>query len=125
MDERLDIAERLFSAIMAGDVDAVRDIYAPSARIWHNFDGKEQSVEENLRLLRWLVESVTNLRYEEVRRQRTDRGFLQQHVLRGTTRDGRAIEIPACLVCTVESGRITRIDEYFDSAHLAPLTARR
>jgi uncharacterized protein len=125
MNEPLELAERLIAAIVAGDVDAVREIYAPEARIWHNFDGLEQNVEENLRLLRWLVRNVANLRYEEVRRQRTERGFLEQHVLRGTTQDGRPIELPACLVCTVEKGRITRIDEYLDSAHLAVLSAER
>jgi len=118
----LDLAERLIGAIVAGDVEAVRALYAPEARIWHNYDGLEQTVEENLRVLRWLVRNVAGLRYEQIRRLRTDEGFLQQHVLRGTSPEGRAVELPACLIGTVANGRITRIDEYFDSAHLAPLS---
>jgi ketosteroid isomerase-like protein len=117
----LDLAERLFAAIVAGDVDAVRGIYSPDARVWHNFDQVEQTVDENLRVLRWLVRSVAGLRYEEIRRQATDSGFVQQHVLRGTSPTGKPIELPACMVCTVKDGRITRIEEYFDSAQLAPL----
>jgi len=119
----LEVAERLFAAIVAGDVEAVRDIYSPDARVWHNFDRVEQTVEENLRVLHWVVGNVKNLRYEEVRRQRTDDGFVQQHVLRGTSRSGEPIELPACLVCTVKDGHITRIEEYFDPVQLGPLAA--
>lgn len=121
MPDALEIAERLIAAIVAADIDAVRGLYAPQARIWHNFDGVEQGVDENLRVLRWLVRNVSNLRYDAVRRQRTDTGFVQQHVLRGDMADGSRIEVPACLVGTVQDGRITRLDEYLDTAQLAPL----
>ena len=84
-------------AITAGNVEAVRDIYAPDAVIWHNNDGIEQSADDNLRVLRWVVTNIRGLRYENVRRQRTDSGFLQQHVLRGTAPSGRELTIPACI----------------------------
>jgi ketosteroid isomerase-like protein len=48
---------------------------------------------------------------------------VQQHVLRGVAPNGTALEIPACIVCTVRDGRIVRLEEYLDSAHTAPLTA--
>ena len=35
------LAARFFAAIEAGDIDAIRAIYAPDARIWHNTDGIE------------------------------------------------------------------------------------
>jgi ketosteroid isomerase-like protein len=34
------------------------------------------------------------------------------------------LEIPACIVGTVNDGQITRIDEYLDSAHVRGLMAR-
>lgn len=120
-DDSLQVAERLFAAIMAGNVDAVRDIYALDAVIWRNNDGLEQSVDDNLRVLQWVVTHIRNLRYEDIRRQRTDTGFLQQHVLRGTASNGHELNVPACIICTVRDGRITRLEEYLDSAHLAPL----
>ena len=119
--DALVVADRLFAAITAGDVDAVRGIYAPDARIWHAHTGVTQSVDDNLRVLAWVVKHLAGRRYEEVRRQRTDTGFVQQHVLRGTAPDGAPFELPACLVCRVERGRITRIDEYLDSRGLEPL----
>jgi ketosteroid isomerase-like protein len=113
---------RLFAAIEAGDVDAVRSIYAPDAVIWHNHDGVEQSVDENLRVLRWMVRSCSDVRYTEVRRSSTDTGFVQQHVLRLVSPAGEALAIPACIVGTVDGdGRITRIDEYLDSAQIGRL----
>ena len=120
-DDPLQLAERLFAAITAGDVEAVRDIYAADAVIWHNNDGLEQSADDNLRVLRWVTANIRHLRYENVRRQRTDTGFAQQHELRGRAPNGRELNIPACIICTVRNGRITRLDEYLDSAHLLPL----
>jgi len=118
----LSVCDRLFKAVMAGDFEAVREIYSPDAHIWHNFDGGVQTVEENLETLRWMTGSVAKLRYEEIRRQRTDQGFVQQHVLRGTTKDGKDFELPAVILCTVVDGHVTQLDEYFDVRHLAPLT---
>ena len=115
------LAERLIGAITSGNPEAVREVYAPDCVIWHNHDGLEQSVDENVKLLHWVVKNVCDIRYEEVRRQRTDNGFLQQHVLRGTAPSGKRIELPACLVCTVKGGRITRLEEYLDSAQIAPI----
>ena len=119
--DALELADRLFTAIGAGDLDAIREIYAPGIKVWHNFDRAEQSLEENLRVLSWVVKNVVGLRYEQVRRERTESGFLQQHVLRGTPPGGAPLEVMACVVCRVEGGRITRLDEYLDSAQLGGL----
>jgi uncharacterized protein len=118
------VADRLFAAIEAGDLDAVRALYAPEAVIWHNTDGAEQTVEQNLRVLRWVVDHLADRRYEEVRRAATETGFVQQHVLRCTRPDGVRVEVPACLVVTCHEGRITRLEEYLDSAHVARLTSK-
>ena len=55
LDDALDVAERFFTAVESGDLEAVRAIYAPDARIWHNHDRKEQTVEENLKVLAWVA----------------------------------------------------------------------
>ena len=120
-DPILALAERLFAAVTAGDVAALREIYAPDCRIWHNSDGVAQTVEQNLMVLGWVTKHVRDRRYEDVRLQRTPTGFVQQHVLRGATASGKSLSVPACLVGTVADGRITRLDEYLDMAHLAAL----
>lgn len=118
-----DIAERLMAAVTAGDTGALRRLYAPDARIWHNADGAEQAVEQNLRTLGWLARTVRDLRYEEIRRDPLPRGYVQRHVLRGTLPDGTPVEVPACLFVTVGDGRISRIEEYADSRAIEPLRA--
>ncbi|MEO8606190.1 MAG: nuclear transport factor 2 family protein [bacterium] len=119
-DDHLAIAERLFAAIVAGDIDAVRALYAPDVRVWHNYDGIEQTGAENLRVLGWVASHIKDLHYEQVRRQATADGFVQQHVLRGTV-GAVAVAIPACLIGTIRAGKIARIDEYLDSQHMKGL----
>jgi ketosteroid isomerase-like protein len=112
---------RLIDAIASGDAEAAREIYAPDATIWHNTERREQSVDENVRTLRWVQRNVADLRYTDVRRQRTERGYVQQHVLRGTAPGGEPLEIHACIVVEVEDGRITRLFEYIDSDQITAL----
>ncbi len=118
-----DVAEQLFAAIENGDVGTVRGLYSQDAVIWHNTDGREQSADQNLATLTWVVENLAERRYEDVRRSVTDRGFVQQHMMRWTKADGTRAELPACIVATCADGLITRIDEYLDSAHVARITA--
>lgn len=115
------LADRFMRAVENGDAEAIAACYAPDARIWHNNDGKEQGPAENLRVLRWVEERLKNRKYEITGRKAFPGGYVQQHVLHGTLRDGTPFRMPACLVVTVEGGRIARLEEYLDSAHVQPL----
>ena len=114
-------ADRLFAAVEAGDIEVVRAIYAPDAVIWHAHTGETQSVEDNLRTLGLIAKHITGFGYDERRCVATETGFVEQHITRGVTPAGLAFSIPSCIVCVVVNGRITRLDEYFDSAAAAPL----
>ncbi len=116
-----DVADKLFSAIEAGDVDAVRSLYAPDVAVWHNNDGLTQTLDDNLRVLGWMTKHLPGARYTEIRRAMTESGFVQQHILVATNRAGQQVAVPACIVADVVDGRITRLDEYLDSAHVARL----
>lgn len=120
----LAVAERFFAAVAAGDLDAVRDVYAPDAGIWHNTDDVVQTVDENLATLGWVVANLRDREYGDVRRSATADGFVQQHVLRVTNRAGRRVEIPACIVVRLAGDRIARLDEYLDSAGVAAFAER-
>ena len=123
--EYLDLAERFIGAIQAGDAETVRACYAPDARIWHNNDGLEQTVDENMRVLNWFMRTLPDRGYRVTRREALPDGFLQQHVLEATLPDGAPWAMDACLVVRVANGRITRLDEYIDSAKAAELTAKK
>lgn len=115
------VAEQLFAAIEAGDVDAVAALYADDIAVWHNFDDTPQSKDANLATLGWMARRVTGLRYEIQSRVEVPGGVIQQHILRGTAPGGEALEIPACMRLYVDGGRITRIEEYLDPAQAAAL----
>jgi uncharacterized protein len=119
VSERL--VERFFAAVEAGDLDTVRALYAPDARIWHNDDLREQPVADNLKLLRALHRVVSEPRYEILRRVAVPGGVYQQHVLRGRLPDGAEVAVHAAMYLAISGGLITRIEEYLDSAALAPL----
>jgi ketosteroid isomerase-like protein len=118
------LAKRFFDAVEAGDIDTLYGCYAPEARIWHNTDNAEQSRDDNAATLRGFVERISNRIYGNRRLSVFEGGFVQQHELRGVRADGVAVRLAACIVCTVEDGRITRLDEYFDSAQVAKFRAR-
>jgi ketosteroid isomerase-like protein len=117
-----DLGDRLVTAIAAGDADAVRTIYAPDARIWHNFDQREQDVDENLRTLADLHRRASGLQYTEIRRFASPGGFVQQHVLVGTAAGG-PLQMPAMIRFWVSDGRLTRLEEYLDTRQAMVLYA--
>lgn len=124
MTDTLALARRFVAAIEAGDLDAMRECYAPDAAIWHNVDGlgaKPEDRDTNVKSLAWMRRYIAGMRYEIARLERTETGFVQTHVLRGKTTLGEDFALPAAVICTVAGGRITKLDEYFSSADLAPL----
>ena len=108
------IADRLIGAIAAAHPDAVRAVYAPDATIWHNFDERDQTVDENLATLVALHQRASGLQYTEVRRFLAPGGFVQQHVLVGQAKGG-PLRMPAMIRFWVDAGRITRLEEYLDT----------
>jgi len=119
----LHLADRLFAAIEAGDLDAVAECYDPAIVVWTNVDGRDQDMTRSLRVLGWLCSRLAERRYEVVRRDVIPGGFLQEHILHGTAPDGSAMAMPACIIATVADGRITRMHEYLDPAGAAALQA--
>jgi ketosteroid isomerase-like protein len=121
-DEMNALAERMTRAYEQNDASAIVACYTPEARIWHNFDGFEQTVESQLAAARWLNERLRNLRYEILSRDFFHDGYVQQYVVHGALANGGgAFRMPLCMRVIVRDGRVARLDEYLDSAHLKPL----
>ena len=113
------LAKRFFDAVEAGDVDTVRSSYTDDCPIWHNTDGIEQTPDDNANTLRAMTQRIAEREYSQRRIGIFADGFGHQHVLKGVRKDGSRVELPACIVCQVRDGKISRLDEYFDSAHVA------
>lgn len=126
MSEAFKVGERFFRAIETGDMTTVQDVYHPDVVVWHNSDGIEnrergQSREENIALLTVLTKAITEWKYDIWFREATESGMVQQHTLRGKLPSGEVLAIPVCIVLQIQDGRITRLDEYIDSAHTRPM----
>ncbi|HVN50954.1 MAG TPA: nuclear transport factor 2 family protein [Acidimicrobiales bacterium] len=121
-EDVLQLADRLFTAIEAGDLAAVDACYTEDVVVWGNYDGRERDKAASMRLLGWLCDRLTGRRYEVRRRIVIPGGFLQEHVLCGLAPDGTAVAMPACIVAEVADGRITRMNEYLDPAGIAALS---
>jgi ketosteroid isomerase-like protein len=119
----LTFAEHFLGAVQSGNIAALRACYAPGAKIWHNTDNVEQTVDENIKILEWYMRTLPDRHYRVLRREPLKDGFLQQHVLEATLPDGSKWKMSACVVVRMENGLITRLDEYLDSGEGKPLKA--
>ena len=120
-----DVANRLFSAIETGDYATVEGLWADDVAVWHSGDAEDDDRERALKVIRWFIGTTTSRSYEILDRQTFDGGFVQQHVLHAEGTNGSTIALRVCIVIKVNGGGlITRIDEYFDPADMAPLMKR-
>lgn len=119
-DEMRAFAGRFFDAIEAGDIATMKASFAPDAAIWHNTDELIVTPGQTAQTLTGMVARIAERSYADRRLHVFPGGFVQQHVLQGVrTHDGERVRLPCAIVCQVADGRITRLDEYFDSAHVA------
>lgn len=123
MDSEDDIAAmatRFFDAIEAGDIEAMRATFTPDAEIWHNTDETIVTRDQTAQTLTGMVARIKDREYADRQLTAFAGGFVQQHVLKGKrVHDDGEVRLPCAIICKVEGGKITRLDEYFDSAHVA------
>jgi ketosteroid isomerase-like protein len=118
------VANQLFNAIERGDFEAVERLWTDDVLVWHSGDPKDNQRARALRVIRWFMDATSRRSYEILDRQFFDGGFVQQHVLRASRSDDGSVsmEMRVCIVIKVNAhGLITRIDEYFDPADMAPI----
>ena len=114
------MAQRFFDAIEAGDIETMRESFTPDAEIWHNTDELIVTRDDTAQTLTGMVARIKDRKYADRRLTTFPGGFVQQHVLTGKrVHDDGEVRLPCAIVCKVENGKITRLDEYFDSAHVA------
>ena len=125
-EDIVEAADRLFAAIENGDKAAVAAMWSEDIAVWRvGADGDDDKARA-LRVINWFIRITAQRRYVILDRQLfengSDRGFVQQHVLHATGHAGQSIALRVCIVIRLDTeGLISRIDEYFDPAGLAPL----
>ncbi len=107
------LADALMTALAGADPAALGALYAPDVAVWHNYDRVEQTGEQSVRTLAWMSSRVRGLAYSEVHRDLLPDGYVQRHLMTATE---PAFTAPCMLRVWCADGRITRIEEYLDSA---------
>lgn len=120
--EFVQIAEALFDALARRDDQAVRSLCSPDLRVRQNM-GRAMDLETLLAFNRAVGRVVKGFRYTDAVRSATASGFVEEHNVRCTLPDGSALDLPVCVVASVEGGQVTDVREYFDSAAAAGLSA--
>ncbi|MEP0201942.1 MAG: nuclear transport factor 2 family protein [Halioglobus sp.] len=124
-EDKSALVNRFMSALEQADESVIRESYADNASIWHNFDGLEQSVDDNIASLHWLRGHLDDIRYADAVHSDIANGLLQRHVMRGKSASGATVALPACVIFTIVGGRITRLEEYLDPTPLLALLATK
>ena len=109
------VSERLARYVADGDLDGLRTLYTPDARIWHNTDDTSKTVDESLAFFGALVGVSTAREYQAIRLTPTPTGFVQQHYLSTVLSTGETVRAPICMVITLEGDRVKTLDEYIES----------
>jgi ketosteroid isomerase-like protein len=115
-------ADLLFAAIERGDEAALEQTFDDDIAVWRVGSHRDDDKGRALRVLHWFIDVTEQRHYEILDRQPFSDGFVQQHILHATGRNGGSIALRVCIVIKLNSNAlIGRIDEYFDPAGLAAL----
>jgi len=118
-----ELALAVVRAIEDGDKAGLRRLYAADATFWHNTDGAAQDADASLGATEVFMDLFSERTFEDLRVQDLPDGFVQQHRLSAIGPDGSPVAFHGCMVCQVRAGQIVRVEEYVDSAALAPVFA--
>ncbi|OBF81278.1 DUF4440 domain-containing protein [Mycobacterium sp. 852002-51163_SCH5372311] len=121
-----EVADRLFTAIENGDRAAVAQLWDDGIAVWRVGTARDNDKARALRVIDWFIGVTSRRSYQILDRVLFDdgsvRGFVQQHILQATGHAGESISLRVCIVIKLgANGLISRIDEYFDPAGIAPL----
>ena len=108
--------DRLFGSLARGDIEGIRGALSPNAQVWHSFDCIAHDRDAAVANLAQTIAAFAERRTEDIRRQPTPAGFVQQHLFVVRKADGRQMAWPVCIVVKIEDGLIARLDEYIDRA---------
>lgn len=123
------IAAKFIANVEACDLEALAAMYAPNGVVNINVMQVDQRATETFETLKAMHKRADSVRYEVLEVIPTESGYVQRHVLhiaiaQRADRAAQQLAIPACLVVKLEHGLVTRVDEYLDSAQIAPLFQR-
>jgi len=117
------LLSKTLAAAESGDWKLFRSMFADDA-VLHQNVGREEPIDDAMKMLPLLTADGTTLRYENIRRVHGASSITEMHDAVFTKPDGREVRIDICVVAQYnDQGLISRIDEYMDSASVKALFA--
>lgn len=110
-----EIARSLFNAFESGDMDAVRSLCSADFKAKQNLN-TEFDLDTLIHFSQAVSSVVSNFRYEDIQCSGTEEGFVEEHIVCGEFSDGTPLALAACVVATVQDGKVTHLREYVDTA---------
>ncbi len=106
--------DKLLAALTAGDIEAARACCTEDVVVWHSFDQIPQNIEEAAQGWEQFFAGFPERLFVDARRAPIPNGFVQQHLMVGTTASGVRRAWPVCVMVRLRDGLISRFDEYID-----------
>ena len=116
--QTLELCDRFFDAIEQNDYDTLESCYTPEAVVWHSHDCLYQPRADNLAMLKQGMETLPKVRFKDRRIRVFEGGFVQQHTIYVTVKNGFVGQMDVCFVGYVRDGMISRAYEYFDTGQI-------
>ena len=112
---------QLFSIFESQEFDGLDALLSPEAKMKQN-GNPEHGLDGLMAFVQGLKNDGVNVAYSDVRRSVGDGFVVEQHVVTLTRPDGKSASTDVCVVLRFDDqGRITRLDEYVDSAVFSSL----
>lgn len=118
------LADRVIAAF--NELNADLEVFAEDAVTWHNYDEFDvRTIPDSFEAIRMVRTVVPDFRMDaDLRTHEVDpQTSIAQYTVTGTLPDGSALRAPTVMVIRSRDGKVARLEEYVDSAHLAGLFA--
>ncbi len=109
------LAKSYFDAAERDDVTTIEKIYADDIVMWHNINPVEKGRDDVMATLLGFFSRIKGRRYEDRKLDIFPGGFVQQHIVSGTRKDGSHVSMPVAVIARCRDGQIHRLDEYLDT----------
>jgi len=115
----VELAHKIYDALEQGDAKLFRSYFSDDATVWHNFDNKDQTIDEAVAQLEGMMQAFSGTLYKERRYMAVDDGAVVQHVSHSSLHDGTTLVTPMMQHIYIHDGLVQRIEEYFDTTQMA------
>jgi ketosteroid isomerase-like protein len=112
-----DVAGRWQAAWGSADLARIGELLADDCIVWRNYEQVEHPKNAYLSMLAGDHKAVSGLRHGQLQLLVHADGFVEQAMLEGQAAAG-PLSAPVCRITRLKDGKISRIDEYYDSPTL-------